>query len=77
MKGEQNVNVTIYYMFDRSIWKVVCLGGKSCLGNFKICGDCSADAIDPDMHGDRWATEPGTSDINHCRVCGDVQVRVN
>lgn len=36
MKGEQNVNVTIYYMFDRSIWKVVCLGRKSCLGNFKF-----------------------------------------
>lgn len=76
-KGEQNVNVIVYDMFNRSIWKIVRLGRKSYMGDFKICGDGSADAIDPDMHGDRWITAPGTSDINHCRACGDVQVRVN
>lgn len=76
-KGKQNVNVIVYDMFNRSIWKIVCLGRKSCMGNFEICGDCSADTIDPDMHGNRWTTAPGTSDINHCRACGDVQVRIN
>lgn len=71
------IRLSVRGNLTRSIWKIVCLGRESCMGDFKICGDGSADAIDPDMHGDRWTTAPGTSDINHCRACGDVQVRVN
>ena len=71
-KGERNVNVTIYNMFARSIWKNVCLGNKSRLGNFKICGDSGIDAVDPDLYGDRWIASTGTSDINYYRTCSDV-----